>query len=209
MSSIGLTFLLLLQAIVASSLTQENRTHVCVSSFTTDEQLSNYPWSTTTDLIQSISPITIDSTGKITILPTWPLTTLQSWAKGNNTRLWVGVRMTSKEDAAQFFASDTTTIVNAAKQLVKLVSNANYDGLQLDFEGLKIESKKGYETFVSSCNAAIKEVHIRMTTTVYINVLLLKESEPIAYDVRYLSSFSDGIFIMGYDMTWLHTKSGK
>jgi hypothetical protein len=123
-----------LQAIVASSLTQENRTHVCVSSFTTDEQLSNFPWSTTTDLIQSISPITIDSTGKITTLSTWPLTTLQSWAKGNNTKLWVGVRMTSKEDAAQFFASDTTTIVNAAKQLVKLVSNANYDGLQLDFD---------------------------------------------------------------------------
>ena len=45
-------------------------------------------------------------------------------------------------------------------------------------------------------------------TTLYVDILLRPVSAPSAYDARYLSSFGNGLFIMGYDMTWLHTKPG-
>ena len=204
-------FASVLLACLATVAHATNTTHVCLSSFSTDAQLDNFPFSSTTDLIQSISPLTIDAQGAVATLSTWPLKSLTQWAHGNNTRMWAGVRFDSKEDAATFFASPSTQIVHTATQLVNIVTAANYDGLQLDIEGLHFTSKQGYETFVSAVHTASQLQHVRMATTLYVNVLLLKETAPTAYDAKFLSTFGDGIFIMGYDMTWLnlYTHTGR
>jgi hypothetical protein len=96
-----------------------------------------------------------------------------------------------------------------------MVSDNNYDGLQLDFEGLKMASKTGYETFVAACHTHCAVLTAKnpnkpmlFMTTLYVDILLRPVSAPSAYDARYLSSFGNGLFIMGYDMTWLHTKPG-
>ena len=190
-------------------------THVCVSSFSTNQELAHFPWSSTTDLIQSIAPLTLDHAGTITPSPDWPLASLTTWAHGNATRLWVGIKTASKSEAAQFLASSPALLTQTAIRLVNMVSDNNYDGLQLDFEGLKMASKTGYETFVAACHTHCAVLTAKnpnkpmlFMTTLYVDILLRPVSAPSAYDARYLSSFGNGLFIMGYDMTWLHTKPG-
>lgn len=193
-----------------------NTTHICVSTFTTNEELNNLPWSSISDLIQSISPVILDHTGAITTTAaTWPMNTLISYAHGNSTKMWVGVHLQSKTKATQFFASAPSLLNQTAYQLVQLISDANYDGLQLDVEGLHIDSKAGYETFVSACHmacTALTHQHpakpIRLSTTLYVNILLKPASQASAYDAQYLSTLGQGLFIMGYDMTWLNAKPG-
>ena len=49
-----------------------------------------------------------------------------------------------KEDAEMLFASCPSVLTAAADALVALVSSAAYDGLQLDIEGLRPQSKAGF-----------------------------------------------------------------
>jgi hypothetical protein len=127
----------------------------------------------------------------------------------------VGIKTASKSEAAQFLASSPALLTQTAIRLVNMVSDNNYDGLQLDFEGLKMASKTGYETFVAACHTHCAVLTAKnpnkpmlFMTTLYVDILLRPVSAPSAYDARYLSSFGNGLFIMGYDMTWLHTKPG-
>ena len=43
---------------------------------------------------------------------------------------------------------------------------AKYDGLQLDIEGLQVESKEGFELFVAACASALQN-RASLSVTVY------------------------------------------
>ena len=190
--------------------THVSSTHICVSSFATQEQLDNLPWTAISDLIQSISPITIQADGSLTTLDSnWFLPNLRNNAHGNHTRMWVGIKVPSKAAAATFLNLDANVLTQTAKLLASMVAEASYDGFQIDIEGLQVESKAGLETFVKACAAAALKQNIHMTTTVYSLKFLSKNIHaPTAYDPQLLSRTGDGIFIMGYDMTWLGSQPG-
>ena len=171
-------------------------THVCVDSFATQSDLDALPFHSITLLIQSIFPLTITASGEIEKNGNdWYLPSLRDMAHGNGTKMWVGVKVTSKADAADFLSQPDTILNATAVHLVSLVVEANYDGFQIDMEGLRITSKNGFEMFVRACATAAHAHGISMTTTVY--SLKFLEKGPSAYDPSLLSRLGEGMFIMG------------
>jgi spore germination protein YaaH len=167
-------------AAITTTASVTSTTHICVSSFTTEAELDQLPWSAVTDLIQSISPLTLHADGTISTLQSWPLSDLAQRAHGNGTRLWVSVKLSSKEDGTTLFSSSPTILTNAANTLVSLIKKTSTsDGFQLDLEGLRPESKSGLETFVRSCGTAATSAGLQMTTTLYAPILLENLKAPV------------------------------
>ena len=54
----------------------------------------------------------------------------------------------------------------AASNAAAAVIAAKYDGLQLDIEGLQVESKEGFELFVAACASALQN-RASLSVTVY------------------------------------------
>ena len=147
------------------------------------------------------------------------------------------------------------TLAASAQALVALAAAAQYDGLQLDFEGLLPSSKvgppsprhlpaispsspspppspsalhlpsicppsalhlpsicppsalhppsqPGYEAFVEAAHSAARDRGLGLQVTLYAPHLLMHLTAPDAYNVTRLASISDGVFVMGYDMSW-------
>ena len=202
-----LSILVLLFQTHAHEIAAVSSTHVCVGSFATQEELGNLPWNAISTLVQSISPITLHADGSVkTVSPSWSLPELRNNAQGNGTKMWVGVKVTSRQDAATLLNLDANVLTQTANTLASIVSAADYDGFQIDIEGLQMESKAGLEVFVKACAAAASKLHLSMTTTVY--SLKILQKGPTAYDAAVLSRVGNGIFIMGYDMTWLGSPPG-
>ena len=195
-------------ALAASS---GGRTHVCVSSYTTGAELEALPWAAVTDLVQSVAPLSIGAGGNVSAAAGWPMGNLVATAHAKSARIWVGVKTPSKDASAAFLRLPRVALGAAAEALVKLVAAAGYDGFQVDIEGLKPESKEGLEFFLAAAAEAAEAHGVRMSSTLYALVVLQRRRHPdapSAYNASRLASFGDGVFLMGYDLSWLGSAPG-
>ena len=72
----------------------------------------------------------------------------------------------AQPDAATFLNSGDENIKNTAEKVVKMVVAAGYDGLQMDWEGLKPTSQEGFETLVRSVSESLAGFHLPMISPV-------------------------------------------
>lgn len=217
-----LRYLLLLIILILSDtpVTSTHRTDVAVSKFTTQTQINNLRWSAITDLHQSINPLLISSTGVITPLSpnTWPMKSLINLAHGKGANIIVSVHMASKSAATNFLSPLNKNLISeTAKKLVQTAVDSGFNGISIDIEGLKYQSKVGYELFIYAISNEIRTSdkvnnNFKLLSTIY-GMKLLKDSSIInsAYNISKLTrlGYCDYVFIMGYDMTWLGAKGGS
>ena len=159
--------------------------------------------------MQAINGLEVDAAGGVAPLDpaAWPRADLVAAAHGNGSKIHVPLHVVSKPVAAQLFASvNDTLFASIAARAATLVRDAGYDGLSLDIEGLKPESKAGYEAFVAACIAALRP--LIAVPTVYA-LKLYHEKDFGAYNISHLAALTGTIFIMGYDMTWLGAAPGS
>lgn len=194
----------------------QRRADVAITEFSTPQQIAQLRWDAITDLHQCINGIIVSGGGKVTAAnpDTWPMKSLITAAHGNSSNILVPVHMTNKPAAAAFLSSPVNSklLSSAAEMVVSLAIEAGYDGISIDIEGLKPESKAGLEAFVKACAAELrgKSPNKKLLVTIYAPKLLKANSIlTSAYNISRLSKIADFVFIMGYDMTWLGAKGGS
>jgi hypothetical protein len=192
-------------AILHGSSVGGQRTYVCISSFSTPQELQALPWVAISDAVQSLSRLTVGANGDVLpeVPSTWPLESLRTAAHQHGARLWVGVHVDSG-----LFTAGAPTIASAAASLAATVADASYDGFQLDVEGLHPESKAAYESFVAACARSAEEKGVGAQVTMYAPKLLEPLDQPEAYNISFLAATMP-VFIMGYDMHWLNLPAGQ
>ena len=111
----------------------------------------------------------MDAAGAVTAAAAegWPLASLVATAHEKGAQMWVGVKTPSKSASASFLRLPKTVLRASAEALAGLVADANYDGFQVDFEGLKPESKLGYEYFLAASAEAADARGLHMSSTLY------------------------------------------
>ena len=110
---------------------------------------------------------------------------------------------------------EITTTATTATVAARLVVAAGYDGMQLDWEGLQMESKTGLESFVAFCRAALRQAAIsagrsnmpHLSVTVYMPKLVSRDAT--TYNVSKLAQLADSVFVMGYDLQPLGVPMGQ
>ena len=131
--------------------------HVAVTKFSTPSELANLRWGAISHLHQAINPLIVSQTGEVAPSQpsTWPQPSLVEAAHDNGAAILVPLHLSTKSAAEIFFEHGASTIDAAARQAVAKVRNGGYDGLSIDIEGLKPESKQGFEAFVTACASAL------------------------------------------------------
>ena len=111
------------------------RSFIVISDFTTSTEIDNLPYkSSITDLIQSISPITVGNDGTVNTGPDWPLSNIVNQAHGNGTKIWTSLKLASASDF--LMNNNKNTFQMVSKNVINLLKIAKYDGIQFDIEGL-------------------------------------------------------------------------
>ena len=191
--------------------------HICESAFQTDADWKAIRWEAVTELGQASNAVQVDAHGVVTVgsAASWPEQKVIDWAHGNNTRVTATCHPASKPDAWAFLSSASPAQLTAtAKEVVAKVVSAGYDGLQLDWEGLKPQHKTGFIMFVAACSVAMKPAKTcsgqrpSLAVTVYAPKLVHPSAIPDAYNITVLEKLCDTVFIMGYDMTWVDCPMG-
>ena len=191
--------------------------YMCLSKFTTESDLSAVRWDAITDLVQSLNTIQFSASGAIAAADpaAWPQLDILRWAHGNATRVTATLHPATKQEAAVFLAKPAALRQATATAVARMVVKAGYDGLQIDVEGLRTQSKAGLESFVGQCAAALSKAAAvagratapTLSVTVYAPKLVAKDFS--VYDVARLGQLANFVFIMGYDMHRLGTRAGK
>jgi len=175
------------------------RSHACLSQFMTEADSASLRWDAITDLGQTINPLYISASGAVEAAnpPSWPQ---QDWilaAHGNHTRITVSLHPVSKAAAASFLAQPDHVLVAAAHSAADMAVRAGYDGLQLDWEGLKPASRPGFERLVSLCATALRQLNKDVTLSVTLYSPKLVAMDATVYNVSTLSRLAEFVFVMG------------
>ena len=209
-------------AVALHSAAATGQSRVAVSKFTTAAQIANLRWDAITHLDQAISPLSVDVNGAVTPEDpvAWPhMAALVDAAHGNNSLAVLPMHIVSKPVAAQLFASPVNTKLLSliASSAAKQTLDNEYDGLQMDIEGLQSSSKNGYEAFISLTKAALRaeeklrgRAHgsIALSVTLYMPKLTQSPPDLGTYNITRLTELCDFVFLMGYDMSWTGVKMG-
>ena len=163
--------------------------HACVSKFETETGLRTMRWDAITDLGQAINTITIDGSGAVAVQDagasygheTWPMQSLIDAAHGNRTRITCTIHPKSKPDAARFLALAPSAIRRAVAKAVGMGIGAGYDGVQLDWEGLGVQSSGGFLSFLEASSEEVKSIgdgKATLSVTVYAPKLVFDDFGP-------------------------------
>lgn len=95
----------------------------------------------------------------------------------------------------------------ATDNLVKIVQEKNYDGLDIDFELLKPEHRQNLTAFMEELYPKMKAINKTVIISVFPQVEI-HESVSGAYDYPNLSKFTDYVQIMTYDNHWSTSEPG-
>ena len=192
------------------------RSHFCVDKFQTAEDWANFRWDAVTDLGQATNTLQVSASGAVRPedAAAWPMRDLIAAAHGNSTRITATLHPASKADAAAFLSQPSPTLSATAATAAQLVVAAGYDGMQLDWEGLQPQSKRGLESFVGLCRAALRRAATaagraapHLSVTVYMPKLVSRDAT--TYNVSELSRLADSVFVMGYDLQPLGVPMGQ
>lgn len=96
------------------------------------------------------------------------------------------------EDTQRSILTSAEHRARAVSELAALINDAGADGVNIDFEGMGVESKQGLVSFTEELSAVVDEVFLAMPAVDWLG----------AYDFDALSAASDGLFIMAYDYHW-------
>lgn len=115
--------------------------------------------------------------------------------------------VTNKREATDFILGDENIRRKAVDNLVKLVKEKNYDGLDIDFELLKPEHRDNLSMFMEELYPKMQAINKTVIVSVFPHVDV-HESVSGAYDYDRLGKSSDYVQIMTYDNHWSTSEPG-
>lgn len=92
---------------------------------------------------------------------------------------------------------------NLVDNIVRIIENNGYDGVNIDLEGLPAEAKAGYNAFLKELGARLKARSKLLTVAIPAKTGDAGNSWSGAYDYRTIGRLADYVVIMTYDEHWI------
>lgn len=175
------------------------------------------PWPNTPDEVGSLPSMRANASLMTGVAPYWFRVgadgTIESkesqlaYEEARSAGLRVYPLVTNKQDATRAILTDERVQSQAIENLMKLLDEQGFDGLNLDFELVPAELKDNLTAFVTALYQKMKEADKTLIVSVFPKIEV-DESVMGAYDYEALSKQSDYLQIMAYDRHWATSKAG-
>lgn len=175
------------------------------------------PWPNTPDEVGSLPSMRANGAMMTGIAPYWfrigsdgEIESKQSQLVYDEARA-AGLRIyplvTNKREATELILTDETVRQAAIDNLMRLMEEQNFDGIDLDFELVPAVQKDNLTAFVTRLYQKMQEKNKTLIVSVFPKIDV-DESVMGAYDYESLSKVSDYLQIMAYDRHWATSKAG-
>lgn len=175
------------------------------------------PWPNTSDEVGSLPSMRAHANAMTGVAPYWfrvgadgEIESKQSQLAYDEARaasLRVYPLVTNKKEATEKILNDETVRAKTIDNMMKLLDEQGFDGLNLDFELVPAEQKEQFTAFVTMLYQKIKEKNKTLIVSVFPKIDV-DESVMGAYDYEALSKVSDYLQLMAYDRHWATSKAG-
>ncbi len=143
-----------------------------------------------------------------------PWLTLRAEAKRKNVR-FIPTVMTSNSELLHELLSNTTSRIALEDTIANLVKEEGFDGIDIDFEGKKAETKDYFSTFLKGLNMRLENKWLMCTiesrTPVadrYFGTVPPPDATTYANDFKAINTYCDRVRIMAYDQQAIDLKLG-
>jgi len=155
----------------------------------------------------SISPVwyEVDKNGEIKSIFPSNFNSIVNFAKEKNIELIPTITLFD-HNYFSIIAKNQSSIEKHVKNIIQQVNANNYDGIDIDYESIKLKDKEAFFTIISSLSKEFKKLNKKLTVSV-----LAKWGDDVVYnslietrqvhDYERLSEYVDQIRIMAYDFT--------
>lgn len=141
-----------------------------------------------------------------------PWTTLRAEAKNKNIR-YIPTVMTSNSELVHQLLSNTQTRIALEDTLANLVKEEGFDGIDIDFEGKKAETKEYFSTFLKGLKMRLKDKWLMCTIESrtpladrYYGTTPPPDATTYANDFKAIGKYCDRVRIMAYDQQSIDQK---
>ena len=148
--------------------------------------------------------VTIDTTGSLGGIPySYRFLTLIDKAHKRGIRVHITFTIFGNTSVSTFLNNPTARL-NAINNIIQFVENYNIEGVNIDFEFVTLAVKDSFSRFINDLYYALQNNTSRRKD-LFIAMPAVPEWYP-GYDYTYLSTHSDGLFIMGYDFHYRNSQ---
>ncbi|MCG2826633.1 MAG: N-acetylmuramoyl-L-alanine amidase, partial [Thermoplasmatales archaeon] len=162
-------------------------------------------------VFDEISPFWYDanSDGSITALSGAGNQSLVSFAHNHSVKIMPLISNEYDKDIVHSIISDPVNMSRHINNITDLVITNDYDGIDIDYEGMYAYDKENFTVFVRNLSVTLHEKHKSLSVTVQ-----AKWSDscdwdgPGAMDYKNLSRYADKMRIMAYDEHWSTSEPG-
>ena len=120
-----------------------------------------------------------------------------NWAKKNNYKVWAMFSNNSYKDTTSKILNSYTLRTNLINSIVKLVTNYNLDGINIDFENMNKLDKNAFSRFIIELRPKLQEAG--KVLSVDTTALDGGDDWSECYDRNLIGNVADYIVFMGYD----------
>ena len=151
------------------------------------------------DLLTTIAyfAVELNSNGTIGETNDWPNNDLISLAHDNGVRVCL-VAQNFNESEINMLLNNETHRQTAINNLLSLVSEANADGINIDFENISNSQRNNLTTFIQDL---ANEFHSQIAGS-QVTIAIPAVDWADAFDIASLAQAADSLVIMGYDYHW-------
>ncbi len=141
--------------------------------------------------------IAVGDSGSITSNNGWPFNSLINVAHNNGVRVQLAVTNFSTTSLSALLGSESNRS-RAISNIVKVMSEGNGDGVDIDFEGVSGSRNSQYVLFMQELRDSLDAVNPNYTLSMASPAVDWRN----AYNYEALANICDWLFIMGYDYHW-------
>lgn len=121
-------------------------------------------------------------------------------AKNFGMKVWPMFDNSFKEALTESALSKSSTRQKIIADVLTLCKNLGVDGINVDFEGINVNTRDNFTQFMRELYPLFKENNMTVSVDVVPRIFSDVESEP--YDRKSLANTSDYVMLMAYDQHW-------
>lgn len=164
------------------------------------------------DNLSCISPVLyeVNADGSLRDISPTNLYKIVAFAKSKNIKIYPTIAMFDHEIFSQVVQNELN-YQRHIDQIIQIVNDPDYDGIDLDYESTKLIDKDKYNSMIIELSNAIHARNKKLIVTVLakwgddVEYPSLKETRKVQ-DWRFIADYADWIRIMAYDYTFIRSK---
>jgi len=141
-----------------------------------------------------------------------PWATLQAQARAKNVR-YIPTVMTSNSSLVHELLSKKSSRTDLVEYIESVVKENNFDGIDIDFEGKKAETREHFTAFLKELNVALGDKMLMCTIETrtpfedrYYGIEIPADAGTFANDLKAIGQHCDRVRIMAYDQQGIDLK---